>query len=454
MAARTQQRQLKLCLTYILTNLFAINVQCQVDGSAQHPIGLNSPRHYPDLPVLGYVTPWNSRGKGLVEEHRQKFDIISPVWYTIHANEAAGEGLYTVRGGPPSKEDEEWYRRLQQPLDSEDSSKPLQITPRFFLDNWRPEDYKGLVLNGTRWKMLSDVIMDVVKDMSFDGVVFESGGSYAMGPPLTALSHALHDEGKILVLVMPPVRDSDDERTMAHNSMVLKPLPGLSHYVDYFSIMTYDMTGPGGRQVYDATGLPEDSSIRKAIAQGQVREPGPNTSVDWVRDNLVAFVEASQANTMEQLQFPSALREASVWASRKFLMGVPQYGYKYPVMFIDRKTGDVAQKPLKHTGAAAPLPVLAGAGEPVTTVEIMDILKGAGAGAKVSKTEEGEFFFDYLSGPEQGHWRVFLPTSESMSQVLDAIQDVVDDELMYSFGGAGVALWDVGQSSGDLLASL
>ncbi|ROW07675.1 hypothetical protein VMCG_03349 [Cytospora schulzeri] len=458
MANPVGQGQFKLLFTYLLTTLFAINVQCRVDESAQHPIGLESPRHYPSLPVLGYVTPWNSRGKGLVEEHRQKFDIISPVWYTIHANEAPGQELYTVRGGPPSEEDKEWYKRLQQPQDDNEdsSSKPLQITPRFFLDGWRPEDYKGLVLNGTRWQILTDVIMDVVKDMSFDGIVFESGGSYALAPPLTAISHALHDEGKILVLVMPPVRQSEDERTSVHNSMILKPLAGLSHYVDYFSIMTYDMTGPGGRQLLDAAGLPEDCSVRKAIAQGQVREPGPNTSADWVRDNLVAFVEASQVSNMDQLQFPSALREASVWDSRKFLLGVPQYGYKYPVMFIDRKTGNVAQQPLKKTAAAAvaaaPLPVLAGAGEPVTTVEILDILKEVGA--QVSQTEEGEYFFDYLNAADQGHWRVFLPTSESMSRVLDAIQDVVDDELMYSFGGAGVALWDVGQSSHDLLASL
>lgn len=456
MATPARQGQLRPLLTYLLlTLLFAVNVQCEFDDSTQHPIGPESSRHHPSLPVLGYVTPWNSRGRGLVEKHREKFDIISPVWYTIHANEGAGEDLYTVRGGPPSEEDEEWYKRLQQPLDTEDSSKQLQITPRFFLDNWKPEDYKGLVLNGTRWQMLSDVIMDVVEDMSFDGIVFESGGSYALGPPLTAVSHALHDEDKILVLVMPPVRRSEDERASAHNDMILRPLAGLSLYIDYFSIMTYDMTGPGGRQARDAAGTPADSPVRKAVAQGQVREPGPNTSADWVRDNLVAFVEASQASSATgQVQSPAFL-EASARAPRRFLMGVPQYGYKYPVMFIDRRTGDLDERPLGRTAggaAAAPLPVLAGAGEAVTTVEIMDVLEASGA--QVSKTEEGEYFFDYLSASDQGHWRVFLPASESMSGVLDTIQEVVDDELMYSFGGAGVALWDVGQSSDDLLATL
>lgn len=459
MAAPARQGPLALILTYLLITLFAINVQCQPEKSAQHPFGLESPRKHPNLPVLGYVTPWNSRGKGLVEEHRQKFDIISPVWYTVHADEAHDVDLYTVRGGPPGEEDEAWYRRLQQPLDTnededdeEGPSKPLQVTPRFFLDGWTPEDYQKLVLNQTRWQILSDAVMTVVTDMSFDGIVFESGASYALGPPLTAVSEALHDKGKILILVMPPVRSPGEGRTSSHNSMILKPVAGLSHYVDYFSIMTYDMTGPGGRAIYNVTGLPEDNSVRKAIAQGQVRQPGPNTAADWVRDNLVAFVEASQAKTMDQLQFPSRFKEESLWASRKFLMGMPMYGYKYPVMLIDVKTGNVAQKSAEDAELDTTLPILTGAGEPVTTSEIVDILRKAEP--RVFKTEEGEYFFDYEKTPGGGHWRVFLPTSESISHVLDTIQDVVDDEFMYNFGGAGVALWEVGQSSGDLLASM
>lgn len=440
---------LGLLLTCLLVTLFAVNVQCQPDESAQHPVSLDSPRQFPRLPVLGYVTPWNSRGKDLVEQHRQKFDIVSPVWYTIHASEAPGEGLYTVRGGPPSEEDEAWYKRLQQPPDTEDaSSKPLQVAPRFFLDGWTADDYQNLVVNQTRWQILSDAIMTVVTEKSYDGIVFESWASYALGPPLTAIAEALHTAGKTLILVMPPTRKGSDEKITSHNAMILKSIAGLSHHVDYFSVMTYDMTGPGGREVHSASGLPADSSVRRAIAQGQVREPGPNTSAGWVRENLVALVEASQASPMERLQYPSRFREGSLWASRKFLMGLPLYGYRYPVLFVDRETGDVAQRP------ADGFPILMGAGEPVTTVEIVDIVEGTGS--RVSRSEEGEYYFDYEKAPEegQGHWRVFLPTSEGVTHVLETIQGVMDDGLMYTFGGAGVALWEVGQSSSDLLESL
>lgn len=231
--------------------------------------------------------------------------------------------------------------------------------------------------------------------------------------------------------------------------MILEPLAGLSHYIDYFSVMTYDMTGPGGRELHDGTGFPDGSSIRRAIAQGQAREPGPNTSADWVRDNLVAFVEASAAGATDPSQSPAG----STWASRKFLMGMPLYGYKYPVLFVDKTTGNFVKRPSDVADGESVTPVLRGAGEPVIMTEILDMIKEKKA--QVLKSEEdGEYYFDYEKRPGTGCWRVFLPTSEGIRNVFDTIKDVVDDDLEYAFGGAGVALWEVGQSSTGLLASI
>lgn len=223
---------------------FALTAQCQQDGPTQKPIvqvpstGAQStgvpitpkptappepletsgPKRHPDLPVLGYVTPWNSRGKQLVEDYREKFDLVSPVWYTVHADEANVDEVYAVRGGPPAKEDEEWYQRLQKATASSGAVKPLQIVPRFILDGWDQDNFQNLVFNETRWRLLSDAIMSVVTERSFDGVVFESGASYALGPPLTKLSEVLHAKDKLLILVMPPVRAPGDGMTDAHNS--------------------------------------------------------------------------------------------------------------------------------------------------------------------------------------------------------------------------------------------
>jgi chitinase domain-containing protein 1 len=213
--------------------------------------------------------------------------------------------------------------------------------------------------------------------------------------------------------------------------------------------MTYDMNGPGGRELRDGTAFPQGSPIRQAIAKGQAREPGPNTSASWVRDNLIAFVEASAAGAMDPSQSPAHSR----WASRKFLMGMPLYGYKYPVVFVDRSTGDFVKRPSEGADSGRVMPILRGAGEPVIMTEILDMIKEKKA--KVLKSEEdGEYFFDYEKRPGTGAWRVFLPTSESMSNVFDTIKAVVDDDLEYAFGGAGVALWEVGQSSAGLLASI
>ena len=53
-----------------------------------------------ELTVLGYVTPWNPRGKHLTEEYRRKFDLVSPVWYTVHADESQpGRSQVLVQGG-------------------------------------------------------------------------------------------------------------------------------------------------------------------------------------------------------------------------------------------------------------------------------------------------------------------------------------------------------------------
>lgn len=230
------------CILVVLA-FFALAAQCQQGGPTQKPIvqvpntgaqstgipitqkptapepvASSGPKRHPDLPVLGYVTPWNSRGKQLVEDFREKFDLVSPVWYTIHADEANVDEVYAVRGGPPAKEDEEWYQRLQKPAASSGAPKPLQIVPRFILDGWDQDNFQNLIFNETRWRLLSEVIMDVVTERSFDGVVFESGASYALGPPLTKLSEVLHAKDKLLILVMPPVRAPGDGMTDAHNS--------------------------------------------------------------------------------------------------------------------------------------------------------------------------------------------------------------------------------------------
>lgn len=471
-----------------LLSIFLLAVVALLAGAARsEPDGTQKPidsfssdsaRRFPDLPVLGYVTPWHSRGKQLVEDNRQKFDLVSPVWYTIHAQ---GDG-YEVQGGPPAQEDEEWYRRLQQAATSSAEggaeSKPLQVVPRFMLDGWDEGDYRQLIFNATRWQMLSDVVLDVVKEKGFDGVVFEAGAAHALPQSLVTLSEALHDNEKLLIVVMQPIRTPGGEfdalagnqaaMIEATNNMILRALPQLSLVADYFSIMTYDMSGPGGRAVSQRD--IKNEKMSEAAATHDIREPGPNTNAAWVRENLITFIEATDPVMASQQQFQAGSLEA-LQASRKFLLGVPLYGYKYPVVFADKVTGKFIKPtptipPHEHammTGAAAlknrpkipenAKPIMRDAGEPITAAQIADLVKEHQP--DIFKLEpEGEYYFDYQPH-DNGVWtRVFLPTTESMTHVLKTIKDVVEDDLVYSFGGAGVALWEVGQSTEELLASL
>lgn len=455
--------------------LLATTVRSEQEHT-QKPIVSEDVRQNPSLPVLGYVTPWNSRGKQLVEDHRQKFDIISPVWYTIHA---VGDG-YEVRGAPPGPEDDEWYKRLQHPAASADGAeqKPLQVAPRFIVDGWTEEDYRQFIFNDTRWQMLSDAVMGVVTEMAFDGVVFESGATHALPQSLTRLSEALHGAHKILIVVMQPIRTAGEkvdelsvkraELIETTNSLILQNLPQLSLVVDYFSIMTYDMSGPGGREI-NARNIGGEGKLAEAAAKGNVREPGPNTSADWVRQNLLSFIEATDAGSANHQGFQASLELQQ--ASRKFLMGAPLYGYRYPVMFVNKNSGHFVEptpaeklpdKPL-ITGSAGPkvrkkLPedsvaILIRGGEAITASEIVDLIKENKPEA-LRLEPEGEYYFDYEEKPGTGFYRVFLPTKESLGHVLKTIKDVTEDDLISPFGGAGVALWEVGQSSAGLLAAL
>ncbi|KAI1852200.1 hypothetical protein JX265_013053 [Neoarthrinium moseri] len=401
-----------------------------------------SARKHQGLPVLGYVTPWNSRGKQLVEDYRERFDIVSPVWYTVHTDPDSNK-VYRVEGAPPGEEDEAWYKRLQEP--SASSSKAIKVAPRFILDGWNQADYSSLVFNETRWEILASTIWNVVDAMSYDGVVFESIATHALVGPLKALSERLHSHSKELVLVMPPIRTTGGFDSQ--NTMLLESLPSLAKITDYFSIMTYDMTGPAGHETSHT--FPERTRLHGAKSQGHVREPGPNTALDWVRDNLISFSTGSTSTGSPEFGMGQEF-QFSEEISAKFLMGLPLYGYTYPVIFASVKQGSVLQKPTSDPDTIA---VMRGAGKAVTALEIETLLEEHGS--EVREGHDGEHSFDYRE--EDGWWRAFIPTQKGMTNILQVLGQDLDVAQQSSSTypvRAGVALWEVGQSSPGLLEVL
>ncbi|EPQ27103.1 uncharacterized protein PFL1_06896 [Pseudozyma flocculosa PF-1] len=472
-------------------------------------------KRHPTLPVLGYVTPWNAAGKALVEEFRNKFDLVAPVWYTVHADEkrTRRQGRYEVRGGPASKADKRWVERLQRPPDAYHS--PLKVVPRFLLEGWQQRDYVELLSNRTLWSSLASSLVDEVQSRGYDGLVFESSATYLLQEPLSLLATSLHDAGKLLVLVLPPIRTRTSlgvrpsSTFESQNTMILQSLPALSKVADYFSIMTYDMTGAGGREAkVAASDLPADSPLRQ-VKRGTLRQPGPNTHPEWIRENLVAAIESSGSAGGDNDQgaqapfgideaamdptnpFPSAIVSETTLSSvlgPKWLMGLPMYGYTYPLFFLDLETGrGIPLDPSSASALHSPttLPILRGPGRPLTSADIVRLLKTHRPSSLELDDESGESFFDYLEpssaagsgsdggggggggggGEDKVFWRAYIPTGLSMDTRIEAVLDVqagFDVEAQTAgrdthggrAGGQGLALWEVGQADRDLLASL
>lgn len=425
---------INLVFVFSVRSVSGLNHDDSLDAATKK----NSPKQRPGLPVLGYVTPWNSRGRDIIQAYRAKFDIVSPVWYTIHTS-GDDDLVYEVRGGPPEEHDIDWYKSLQDV--SPRGAKPLQVTPRFMLDSWGQDDFRNIVFNETKWHRLSSVIAEVVKEMSYDGVVFESGATQALSGPLGVLSNYLRDEEKTLILVMPPIRTNsgmgDTQMVDAHNSMILGSIGTLANVADYFSIMTYDMSGPGGHE--SQRQFPANSQLHAAQQEHKVREPGPNTNAEWVDANLKAFAQAavSGGNSFSDQEFHFGEEITS-----KFLMGLPLYGYKYPVFLATNKLGHMVRSEGNTENAFA---MLRGPGEPVVMGQIEALMLEHEY--ELLKSDDGEYYFDY-SEPD-GRWRVFLPTAGSMAAILDSLNRDENREM-----GAGVALWEVGQTSIELMDSL
>ncbi|SJX65715.1 uncharacterized protein SRS1_10043 [Sporisorium reilianum f. sp. reilianum] len=478
--------------------------------------------------VLAYITPWNTEGTSMVDAFQDKVDMVSPVWYTVLVSptSASGDGeeaTYVLSGGPPTDADEQWLKRKQQ--------EQLRIVPRFYLDGWQQSDYAALLSTSSNWRRLADVITAEVAKRKYDGIVLESAATHLLFEPIQTLSASL--KPKTLTVVLPPLRTAHslggaklDRMQQSQNAMIAQSIPQLAQVVDYFSIMTYDMSSAGGR-VSSVSGrdFPKESPLRGA-KKGSLRQPGPNTSAQWIGENIkliqeavraaarakaikaqkqAAAAEESEDEEVERLKDPSnpfayddfsaqeELNEDEVEAEQKsaeqegeldelalirgkLLMGMPMYGYRYPLFWVDKSTGQGVPVPpptdpyeakelhsrSDPASASALLPFLRAPGEAVTMHTIVSLLSDHD-GVILDTKQDGEGYFDYtetvtqetLHGREahgvkpgdQVYWRMYVPLPSTTQARLEALDD--NDEVQ-----AGVSLWELGQASSLLLHAL
>ncbi|WOL03173.1 hypothetical protein Cni_G11893 [Canna indica] len=227
-----------------------------------------SRRHF-ENPVLAYITPWNSRGYEMAKLFGPKLTHLSPVWYDLKS-----EGKKLVLEGRHNV-DREWILELQTNAHS-------RVLPRIVLEAF-PSD---LLLKKKQWSKAIDIIIKECKEMGYDGIVLESWSRWAaygilQDPDLRSmalnfikqLGQALHsltsmenvDHHLELIYVIPAPRS----QKLSEYDFGMQDLQQLSDFVDGFSLMTYDFSGP--------------------------QNPGPNAPLNWIRSSLSLLLGANGA---------------------------------------------------------------------------------------------------------------------------------------------------------------
>lgn len=146
--------------------------------------------------VLGYVTPWNSKGYDIAKSFGTKFNLISPVWLQVNVE----NGEYKIGG----------LHDVDQGWVSEVRSKGAKIVPRILFDRWTGQDFVSLFGKADLQKKLSKLLLKCIKDNKFDGLTIEVwsqlGGQAR--PQLAQLLGHLADDvrrlGFLFILVIPP----------------------------------------------------------------------------------------------------------------------------------------------------------------------------------------------------------------------------------------------------------
>nr|KAF6464529.1 chitinase domain containing 1 [Rousettus aegyptiacus] len=112
--------------------------------------------------VLGYVTPWNSRGYDIAKLFGGKFTQISPVWLQLKRR---GREMFEVTG--LHDVDQGWMRMVRK------QGRGLRIVPRLLFEDWTREDFRRVWDSEDEIEELSKAVVQVAKDQHFDGFVVE-----------------------------------------------------------------------------------------------------------------------------------------------------------------------------------------------------------------------------------------------------------------------------------------
>ncbi|KAI8377002.1 glycoside hydrolase superfamily [Blakeslea trispora] len=220
--------------------------------------------------TLAYVTPWNNRGYDIVKEFKGKFDYVSPVWYYVQRRSAMQfdmDGEHDV--------DQNWIKDVR-----DESTGKGKVLPRFQLRGWTGDDLKQFITSAEESRKLAEEIYTQVAKYKFDGIVLECGFPGFFQLFLNELSHLLHNDNRLLIVVLPSF-------VTPEHKQFLKPeiIKSLSRFVDRFSMMTYDYS------THDPNG-------------------GPSAPIEWIMENIEHVAPTEETRS-------------------KFLVGMNMYAMSY-----------------------------------------------------------------------------------------------------------------------------
>lgn len=195
-------------------------------------------RKHNNLNILGFLTPWNARGKdvALGEAERSRLDIVSPVTFQVTPDDIKGGHDY----------DQTFYDSVMK--------HGARVYPRFIFEHsaWPFETVQKL---GTDSETLANRIITKCKEHRFEGVVLELWQTFIANGALSQ-RHAhdtlgilrrfginLRDANLHTVLVLPPYAQPVEQHGVTPDSM-----RELSIGYSQFIAMTYDYTTPGAKK--------------------------------------------------------------------------------------------------------------------------------------------------------------------------------------------------------------
>lgn len=213
-------------------------------------------RKHNNLNVLGFLTPWNSRGKDvtLKEAERSRLDIAAPVTFQVTPDGINGGHDY----------DQTFYDSVMK--------HGARVYPRFIFEvsAWPSEAVQKLE---TQSEAIASRIIAKCKEHKFQGVVLELWQTFIVNGALSPMRAdatfgtlrrfgiRLRDADLHTVLVLPPYA-----RPVQEHGVYPESMRELSMGYSQFITMTYDFTNPGATKPGPVAPAPWVRAVAKFLA--------------------------------------------------------------------------------------------------------------------------------------------------------------------------------------------